>query len=76
MVVSAGDPRENLDNFMKIGEGSTGTVCIATEKSTGKLIAHCLHCSFKNNKMCVNICLIYRSPSGSQEDGPAQAATP
>lgn len=35
MVVSAGDPRENLDNFMKIGEGSTGTVCIATEKSTG-----------------------------------------
>lgn len=36
MVVSAGDPRENLDNFMKIGEGSTGTVCIATDKSTGK----------------------------------------
>lgn len=35
MVVSAGDPRENLDNFMKIGEGSTGTVCIATDKSTG-----------------------------------------
>lgn len=37
MVVSAGDPRENLDNFMKIGEGSTGTVCIATEKSTGNV---------------------------------------
>lgn len=37
MVVSAGDPRENLDNFMKIGEGSTGTVCIATDKSTGKI---------------------------------------
>lgn len=35
MVVSAGDPRENLENFMKIGEGSTGTVCIATDKSTG-----------------------------------------
>uniref|UniRef100_A0A1B0CX27 non-specific serine/threonine protein kinase n=1 Tax=Lutzomyia longipalpis TaxID=7200 RepID=A0A1B0CX27_LUTLO len=34
MVVSAGDPRENLENFMKIGEGSTGTVCIATDKST------------------------------------------
>lgn len=36
MVVSAGDPRENLQNFTKIGEGSTGTVCIATDKSTGK----------------------------------------
>jgi len=36
MVVSAGDPRENLDHFNKIGEGSTGTVCIATDKSTGK----------------------------------------
>lgn len=36
MVVSAGDPREDLENFMKIGEGSTGTVCIATYKSTGK----------------------------------------
>lgn len=35
MVVSPGDPREDLDNFMKIGEGSTGTVCIATYKSTG-----------------------------------------
>lgn len=38
MVVSAGDPREDLENFMKIGEGSTGTVCIATYKSTGKLL--------------------------------------
>lgn len=37
MVVSAGDPREDLENFMKIGEGSTGTVCIATYKSTGKI---------------------------------------
>lgn len=36
MVVSAGDPRENLDHFNKIGEGSTGTVCIATDKSTGE----------------------------------------
>lgn len=36
MVVSPGDPREDLENFMKIGEGSTGTVCIATYKSTGK----------------------------------------
>lgn len=36
MVVSVGDPRENLDNFIKIGEGSTGTVCIATEKNTSE----------------------------------------
>lgn len=37
MVVSGGDPRENLQNFMKIGEGSTGTVCIATDRTTGGL---------------------------------------
>lgn len=37
MVVSHGDPRENLDNFIKIGEGSTGTVWIAVEKNTSKL---------------------------------------
>ena len=36
MVVSAGDPRENLENFVKIGEGSTGTVWIAMEKSTSE----------------------------------------
>lgn len=36
MVVSVGDPRENLENFIKIGEGSTGTVWIALEKSTSK----------------------------------------
>lgn len=36
MVVSGGDPRENLQNFMKIGEGSTGTVCIATDQTTGE----------------------------------------
>lgn len=39
MVVSAGDPRENLEQFMKIGEGSTGTVCIATDKTTGRKVA-------------------------------------
>jgi serine/threonine protein kinase len=38
-VVSPGDPREYLDNFIKIGEGSTGIVCIATEKHTGKQVA-------------------------------------
>lgn len=36
MVVSHGDPRENLDNFVKIGEGSTGTVWIAVERNTSK----------------------------------------
>ncbi|KAM9326767.1 serine/threonine-protein kinase PAK 4 [Gastrophryne carolinensis] len=39
MVVDPGDPRSYLDNFIKIGEGSTGIVCIATVKSTGKLVA-------------------------------------
>jgi p21-activated kinase 5 len=38
MVVSNGDPRENLENFIKIGEGSTGTVWIAMEKNTSELI--------------------------------------
>ncbi|XP_012278615.1 serine/threonine-protein kinase PAK mbt [Orussus abietinus] len=39
MVVSRGDPRENLENFVKIGEGSTGTVCIATDKNTNRQVA-------------------------------------
>ncbi|XP_034973573.2 serine/threonine-protein kinase PAK 4 isoform X1 [Zootoca vivipara] len=39
MVVDPGDPRTYLDNFIKIGEGSTGIVCIATIKSSGKLVA-------------------------------------
>ncbi|XP_075556415.1 serine/threonine-protein kinase PAK mbt isoform X3 [Dermacentor variabilis] len=39
MVVSSGDPRDNLDNFVKIGEGSTGIVCIATEKPSGRQVA-------------------------------------
>ncbi|XP_001600121.2 serine/threonine-protein kinase PAK mbt [Nasonia vitripennis] len=39
MVVSNGDPRENLENFLKIGEGSTGTVCIATDKTTNRQVA-------------------------------------
>ncbi|XP_066584123.1 serine/threonine-protein kinase PAK mbt [Prorops nasuta] len=39
MVVSRGDPRENLENFLKIGEGSTGTVCIATDNSTNRQVA-------------------------------------
>ena len=39
MVVSPGDPRDNLDNFIKIGEGSTGIVCIGTEYGTGRQVA-------------------------------------
>ncbi|XP_051951605.1 serine/threonine-protein kinase PAK 5 isoform X2 [Xyrauchen texanus] len=39
LVVNPGDPREYLDNFLKIGEGSTGIVCIATEKHNGKQVA-------------------------------------
>lgn len=39
MVVSPGDPRQDLDNFIKIGEGSTGVVCIATERVSGRQVA-------------------------------------
>ncbi|XP_017695086.1 PREDICTED: serine/threonine-protein kinase PAK 4 isoform X2 [Lepidothrix coronata] len=39
MVVDPGDPRTYLDNFIKIGEGSTGIVCIATVRGSGKLVA-------------------------------------
>lgn len=39
LVPSAGDPREYLDSFIKIGEGSTGIVCIASEKHSGKQVA-------------------------------------
>ncbi|KAM9733921.1 serine/threonine-protein kinase PAK 4 isoform 1-T3 [Menidia menidia] len=39
MVVDPGDPRTYLDHYIKIGEGSTGIVCIATVKATGKLVA-------------------------------------
>lgn len=39
MVVSVGDPRVDLENFIKIGEGSTGTVWIAAEKSTKRKVA-------------------------------------
>ncbi|TRY57942.1 hypothetical protein DNTS_009827, partial [Danionella cerebrum] len=38
-VVQPGDPRQYLGGFMKIGEGSTGIVCIATEKHSGKQVA-------------------------------------
>ncbi|XP_027855277.1 serine/threonine-protein kinase PAK 4 [Xiphophorus couchianus] len=39
LVVDPGDPRTYLDHYIKIGEGSTGIVCIATVKTTGKLVA-------------------------------------
>ncbi|XP_062324053.1 serine/threonine-protein kinase PAK 5 [Osmerus eperlanus] len=39
LVVNPGDPREYLDSFIKIGEGSTGIVCIASEKQSGKQVA-------------------------------------
>ena len=39
MVVSPGDPRSNLESFIKIGEGSTGVVCIALEKTSGRQVA-------------------------------------
>ncbi|XP_073788426.1 serine/threonine-protein kinase PAK 5 isoform X2 [Danio rerio] len=39
LVVEPGDPRQGLDSFLKIGEGSTGIVCIATEKHSGKQVA-------------------------------------
>ncbi|KAH9417263.1 Serine/threonine-protein kinase PAK 5 [Dermatophagoides pteronyssinus] len=39
MVVNPGDPREYLENFVKIGEGSTGIVCIAYDKSQQRQVA-------------------------------------
>lgn len=38
-VVSPGDPRRFLENFMKIGEGSTGIVCTALDQTCGKQVA-------------------------------------
>ena len=38
-VVNPGDPRYFLENFMKIGEGSTGIVCTALDQSRGKQVA-------------------------------------
>ncbi|XP_028809023.1 serine/threonine-protein kinase PAK 6b [Denticeps clupeoides] len=38
-VVDKGDPRTYLESFVKIGEGSTGVVCIARERHTGRQVA-------------------------------------
>lgn len=37
--VDPGDPRTTLENFVKIGEGSTGVVCIARERHSGRQVA-------------------------------------
>lgn len=39
MVVSPGDPRDYLQNFIKIGEGSTGIVRTALDPKTGHRVA-------------------------------------
>lgn len=39
MVVSSSESSPQLDQLVKIGEGSTGIVCIANEKSTGRRVA-------------------------------------
>uniref|UniRef100_A0A671TW61 non-specific serine/threonine protein kinase n=1 Tax=Sparus aurata TaxID=8175 RepID=A0A671TW61_SPAAU len=39
MVVDPGDPRMTLENFVKIGEGSTGVVCLARERHSGRQVA-------------------------------------
>ncbi|XP_041070984.1 serine/threonine-protein kinase PAK 5-like isoform X1 [Carcharodon carcharias] len=38
-VVNQSDPRNQLEALSKIGEGSTGIVCVATEKHTGRRVA-------------------------------------
>lgn len=39
LVVTAVGQPESLDNFMKIGEGSTGIVCLARDRRTGRQVA-------------------------------------
>lgn len=39
LVVSDGDPRATLTGFSKIGEGSTGVVCAATDTQTRRRVA-------------------------------------
>lgn len=39
IVVSPGDPRDQLVDFQRLGEGSTGIVCSAIEKSSGRKVA-------------------------------------
>lgn len=39
LVVTSTGPPENLDNFIKIGEGSTGVVCLARDNKTKRQVA-------------------------------------
>ena len=39
LVVTGSGPPENLDNFIKIGEGSTGVVCLARDNKTKRQVA-------------------------------------
>ena len=39
LVVTSTGPPENLENFIKIGEGSTGVVCLARDSKTGRQVA-------------------------------------
>nr|XP_006012954.1 PREDICTED: serine/threonine-protein kinase PAK 6-like [Latimeria chalumnae] len=39
MVVDPGDPRVSLEKYVKIGEGSTGIVCLSMEKHSGRQVA-------------------------------------
>jgi len=39
LVVNSDDPKLIFENFVKIGEGSTGVVCIAKDKRSGKHVA-------------------------------------
>ncbi|XP_048456090.1 serine/threonine-protein kinase PAK 4-like isoform X2 [Rhincodon typus] len=39
MVVNQADPRKQLETLGQIGEGSTGIVCVAREKLTGRTVA-------------------------------------
>lgn len=38
-MVSPSDPRTFYDSFVKIGEGSTGVVCTAVDRRSGRLVA-------------------------------------
>ena len=64
MVVDKGDPRAYLENFVKIGEGSTGVVCIARERNTGRQVAVKMMDLRKQqrrellfNEVCVCVCV-------------------
>lgn len=39
MVVSSGDPQKMFNNFVKIGEGSSGVVCTAVNRLNGGRVA-------------------------------------